>query len=148
LTYEGDRTQGVLQPADKDLTVRMYGQDLSVLDRQAQGLRRTVARVDGVHHARVLPTPVQPTLQIEVDLDKARRAGVKPGDVRRAAAILVEGLDVGAFFEHQKVFQVVVRGVPDVRQSVDTIRDLRIDTPGGGNVRLGDVARVAIAPNP
>src|SRR3954451_9346165 len=148
LTYEGDRTQGVLQPAAKDLTVRMYGQDLSVLGRHAQSLRRTVARVDGVRGARVGPIPVQPTLQIEVDLDKARRAGVKPGDVRRAAAILVQGLDVGAFFEQQKVFQVVVRGVPDVRESLDSVRDLRIDAPGGSQVRLGDVATVAIKPNP
>ena len=148
LTYEGDRTRGVLTPADRGLTVRMYGQDLGVIQRQAAKVRGVVAGVPGVRNARVLKTPVQPTLQITVDLPAAQRHGVKPGDVRRAAAILVEGLDVGAFFQQQKVFQVVVRGVPDVRQSVDTIRDLRIDTPGGGNVRLGDVARVAIAPNP
>jgi Cu/Ag efflux pump CusA len=148
LTYEGDRTRGVLAPADRGLTVRMYGQDLGVLERQAAKVRGAVAGVPGVRGAHVQRTPVQPTLQITVDLKAAQRNGVKPGDVRRAAAIFVEGLDVGAFFEQQKVFQVVVRGVPEVRQSLDTIRDLHLDTPGGGTVRLGDVARVAIAPNP
>jgi Cu/Ag efflux pump CusA len=148
LTYEGDRTRGVLTPADGGLTVRMYGQDLGVLERQATRVRGVVAGVGGVRDARVRRTPVQPTLQVTVDLAAARRQGVPPGDVRRAAAILVQGLDVGAFFEQQKVFQVVVRGVPEVRQSLDTIRDLRIDTPDGSGVRLGDVARVAIAPNP
>ena len=131
LTYEGDRTRGVLTPADKGLTVRMYGQNLGVLDRQARGVRETVSRVGGVHDAHLLPTPVQPTLEVEVDLDTARKHGVKPGDVRRAAATLVQGLDVGAFFEQQKVFQVIVRGVPDVRESLDSIRDLRIDAPDG-----------------
>jgi Cu/Ag efflux pump CusA len=148
LTYEGDRTRGVLSPADRGLTVRMYGQDLRVLERQAQRVRTVVGGVGGVQDARVRRTPVQPTLQITVDLKAAQRHGVKPGDVRRAAAILVQGLDVGAFFEHQKVFQVVVRGVPEVRQSLDTIRGLRIDTPDGTGVRLGDVASVAIGPNP
>jgi Cu/Ag efflux pump CusA len=148
LTYEGDRTRGVLTPADKGLTVRMYGQDLGVLDRQARIVRAAVSRVGGVRDAHIQSTPVQPTLEVEVNLEAARKYGVKPGDVRRSAAILVQGLDVGAFFEQQKVFQVIVRGVRDVRESLDSIRDLRIDRPGGSQVRLGDVARVGIRPNP
>jgi Cu/Ag efflux pump CusA len=148
LTYEGDRTRGVLARADDGLTVRMYGQNLGVLDRQAATIRHSVAQVRGVRDAHVLPIPVQPTMQIKVDLDAARRHEIKPGDVRRAAAILVEGLDVGAFFEQQKVFQVVVRGDPALRQSVETVRDLRIDAPDGTQVRLGDVAHVGVAPNP
>ena len=59
-----------------------------------------------------------------------------------------QGLDVGAFFQEQKVFQVVVRGKPELRQSIDTVRNLRIDAPDGTQVRLGDVASVAVAPNP
>ena len=148
LTYEGDRMSGVLARGDNGLTVRMYGQDLGVLDRQAQTVRRTVAQVDGVRNARVQPVPVQPTMQIKVNLEAARRHDIKPGDVRRAAAILVQGLDVGAFFQQQKVFQVVVRGRPELRQSIDTVRNLRIDAPDGTQVRLGDVASVAVAPNP
>ena len=148
LTYEGDRMSGVLARGDNGLTVRTYGQDLGVLDRQAQTVRRTVAQVDGVRNARVQPVPVQPTMQIKVNLEAARRHDIKPGDVRRAAAILVQGLDVGAFFQEQKVFQVVVRGKPELRQSIDTVRNLRIDAPDGTQVRLGDVASVAVAPNP
>jgi Cu/Ag efflux pump CusA len=148
LTYEGERTRGVFARGDHGLTVRVFGQKLGVLDRRAEDVRRAVSRISGVRDPHVRHSPAQPTLQIKVDLDAARRHGVKPGDVRRAAAILVQGLDVGAFFEQQKVFQVVVRGVPDVRVSLDTVRDLRIDAPGGSTVRLGDVARVDIAPNP
>jgi Cu/Ag efflux pump CusA len=87
-------------------------------------------------------------MQIKVNLEAARQHDIKPGDVRRAAAILVQGLDVGAFFQEQKVFQVVVRGRPELRQSLDTVRNLRIDAPDGTQVRLGDVASVAVAPNP
>jgi Cu/Ag efflux pump CusA len=148
LTYETDRTQGVLTRPDRDLVVRVYGQDLGILEQQATRVRRLVSGVDGVDRPRVQAPPVQPTLQIQVDLAAARRYGVKPGDVRRAAATLVQGLDVGAFFEEQKVFQVIVRGVPATRGSVQAVRDLLIDTPGGRPVRLGDLARVRIAPNP
>jgi Cu/Ag efflux pump CusA len=58
----------------------------------------------------------------------------------------------GNLFENQKVYEVVVWGVPAVRQDVDTIRNLRIDAPVGGpgngptQVRLADVADVRIVP--
>jgi Cu/Ag efflux pump CusA len=85
---------------------------------------------------------------VTVNLDNAQRAGVKPGDVRRAAATLLSGIEVGSLFKDQKVFEVVVWGAPAIRGNVDSVRELLIDTPSGTPVRLGDVADVHIAPSP
>jgi Cu/Ag efflux pump CusA len=87
-------------------------------------------------------------VDIEVDLAKAQRYGLKPGDIRRAASVFVAGIEAGSLFEEQKVFEVVVWGTPQTRQSLSSIRELLIDTPNGGQVRLGDVATVSIAPTP
>ena len=87
-------------------------------------------------------------MEVQVDLARAQAAGVKPGDVRRAAAILMGGITVGNLFEQQKVFDVVVWGAPEIRQNEDDIENLLIDTPNGGHVRIGDVADVRVAPNP
>ena len=73
-------------------------------------------------------------------LDKARTLGIKPGDVRRAAATLLSGLGVGALFQEQKVFDVVVWGMPAKRDSLTDIHQLLIDTPSGKQVRLDEVA--------
>src|SRR5829696_2313915 len=143
----GDRL-GVLTGADKPLVVRTYGQDLAVLRREADRVRRLIAGVDGVVEPRVEPIERQPTLEVEVDLARAQRLGIKPGDVRRAEATLLQGIQVGSVFEEQKVFDVVVKGVPGTRQSVEAARDLLIDRPGGGHVRLGDVADVRVVQEP
>ncbi|MGH2668540.1 MAG: efflux RND transporter permease subunit, partial [bacterium] len=73
---------------------------------------------------------------------------LKPGDVRRAAATMFAGLNVGFVFEAQKVYDVVVWGTPETRNSVSDIRNLLLDAPRGGHVRLGDVADVRIASTP
>jgi Cu/Ag efflux pump CusA len=44
------------------------------------------------------------------------------------------------------VFAVVVWSTPETRHSISSISDLMIDTPGGGHVRLGDVAKVRMKP--
>ena len=129
-------------------TVRVYGEDHQTLRSEVQKVQQAVAGIDGVVDAQALLPPEEPTLAIKVDLSSAQRFGVKPGDVRRAAATLLSGLQVGSLFEEQKVFDVVVWSIPEARQSLSDIRNLLIDTPGGGHVRLGEVADVRIAPSP
>ena len=133
---------------EEPVVVRVYGNELGVLREKADEVQAAIADVDGVVDPRVEAQPTEPTLEVEVDLEAAGRAGINPGDVRRAAATLVQGIVVGALFEEQKVFDVIVVGVPDVRASVTTIRDLLVESPSGNRVRLGDVADVRVAPAP
>jgi Cu/Ag efflux pump CusA len=116
--------------------------------RKAQELQAVLARVDGVRDPRVVHQVQEPALQVGVNLPAARRHGIKPGDVRRAAAVLMAGIEVGNFFERQKVFDVVVRGVPATRHSLTSAQNLLLDTPDGDHVRLRDVADVSIRPSP
>jgi CzcA family heavy metal efflux pump len=147
-TYSQDRVNEALTGTKEDVVVRVYGENLDTLGVQAAKVRRVMSGVDGVTNARVLLPAEEPTLKVKVDLAKADRYGIKPGDVRRAATTLLSGLVVGNLFEQQKVFDVVVWGVPSIRANLTSIRQLLIDTPGGGQVRLGDVADVHIAPSP
>ena len=107
-----------------------------------------MAGIDGVADATVERPSEQPTLRIEVDLDRARRFGVKPGDVRRAEAILLQGILVGSTFKEQKVFDVMVQGDPKLATSQAAVRNLLIDRPDGGHVRLSQVADVRVASTP
>ncbi|HEY0537936.1 MAG TPA: efflux RND transporter permease subunit, partial [Actinoallomurus sp.] len=87
-------------------------------------------------------------LQVQVDLAAAQRYGIRPGDVRRAAATLMSGLLAGNLYENQEVFDVVVWGTPAARQDVASVGSLPIDTPSGGHVPLRDVATVRVAKYP
>jgi Cu/Ag efflux pump CusA len=138
-----DELTGVNQ---RPLLVRVYGEDVAILRQQAARMKKLLSGVGGVVDPRVEPLIEEPTVAVEVSLAKAQRYGIKPGDVRRAEATYLSGIVVGSLFEKQKVFEVVVRGTPNVRRSLTDIRNLLIDTPTGGHVRLGAVADVRIRP--
>ncbi len=146
-TYPEERIRQVRTGTSEPVVVRVYGENLQVLRDKAEEVRRAVAGVDGVVSPRVDAQAVEPIVEIEVDLAAAQRYDIKPGDVRRAASALLSGVTVGNLFEESKVFDVVVWGEPATRHSLTDIRDMLIDKPGGGQVRLGDVARVRITPN-
>ena len=112
----------------------------------ADDVQKAVAGTDGVVSAHIASPPTEPTMEVEVDLAKAKAVGIKPGDVRRAAATMLSGLRVGNLFEDQKVFDVVVWSTPDTRSSLSSVEGLLIDTPDGGHVRLGDVATCGCGP--
>ena len=138
----------VLTGVDTPLVARVYGHDPATLEREAAKVQRVMSEVDGVADARVRRPVAQPNIVIEVDLERAQRFGVKPGDVRRAEAALLQGIQVGSVFDDQKVFDVIVQAVPEARASFADVRNLLIDRPSGGHVRLGQVADVRIEPTP
>jgi Cu/Ag efflux pump CusA len=148
LTFSQERVRDVLAGSEEDLVVRVYGEDLEVLRSEAEEVRQVVSQVDGVVDPQVKLPVNEPTVEVQVDLAAAESYGMKPGEVRRAAATLLSGLEVGSLFEEQKVFSVVVWGTPETRESLTSIRELLVDTPDGGQVPLGDVADVRITSSP
>jgi Cu/Ag efflux pump CusA len=105
-------------------------------------VRQGLGEIVGVVDPRVENEIEEPHIQVKVDVDAAGRLGLKPGDVRRSAATVFSGIEVGNLFEEQKVFEVVVWSAPEKRHSIDSIRDLLIETPNGDHVRLAGIADV------
>jgi len=144
-TFLTSRFGEYLSKVDEPVVVRVYGQRLDMIEEQAAKVRETLAGIQGIVDPRIHEESSEPVVEIQVSLEKAKQYGVKPGDVRRSAAALLAGIEVGNLFEEQKLFEVVVWGQPGVRHSVESIRNLLVDTPGGRTVRLADVADVSIA---
>jgi CzcA family heavy metal efflux pump len=147
-TYERQSITRVLTGSSDPIVVHVFGPRFDLLRRTAEEIRRSLAAIDGVARVNMEHQVEQPHVSVEVNLAKAERYGLKPGDVRRAAATLLASLEVGSLFQEQKVFQVVVWTRPQTRRSLSDVRRLLIDTPDGGQVRLSDVADVRVTPTP
>lgn len=143
-TYLSKKMREALTGREEALTVRVYGHDLEIIRGKADEIRRILESIKGVEDVRVEQAAAEPTLEVEVDLERASKHGLKPGDIRRATSALVSGITVGALFQDQKVFDVVVWGAPEIRGNLTDIRGLMIDTEDDDHVRLGDVADVRI----
>jgi CzcA family heavy metal efflux pump len=148
LTYLRERVREVLTGASDAVVVRIFGPDLDALRSHAEAVRERIADVDGLVELHVELQEEIPHIEVEVDLAAARRYGVKPGDVRRAASYLVQGIEVNDIWKSTRVYDVNLWSTPKTRRSLTSIRRLPIDTPSGQHVPLGDLARVRVAPTP
>lgn len=148
LTYLKERIKEVLSGGSAAVVVRLYGPGLEELRAKAQEVARTIEDVPGVADLQVEPQVLVPQLVVRVRSDHAARFGLTGGEVRRAATTLVKGTKVGEIYEDQKIFEVAVWGVPKTRVDAEAIRALRLDTPSGANIPLGDVADISFLPTP
>jgi CzcA family heavy metal efflux pump len=147
-TYLKERIREVLTGGSEAIIVRIFGQDLDVLREKANEVRDAMAGVDGLQDLHVELQENIAHVEVEVDLTAAQNYGLKPGDVRRAAATWVNSIEVGDVFRNGQVFDVNVIATSENRNDLTALRNIPIDTPDGGTVRLEDVAAVRIAPTP
>jgi len=126
----------------------VYGDDLDVIESKAHEIEDAVKEIPGVTDAHTdLQTRI-PHLVVQVDLDKAQAAGLLPGDVRRQAAVYLGAEELSDVFRTGKAYDVMVWSVPESRRTPDHVRDILIDTPSGGTVRLADIASVEMRSTP
>jgi Cu/Ag efflux pump CusA len=147
-TYLDERIEEVLTGAKAPIVVRVYGDDATALRSLADKIQGRIKRVSGITEAHVDLVQSVPQVEATVNLAKAQKYGLTPGEVRRNAAALIASEEVGNVFNKGKAYNVVVWSIPTTRRSLTDIQNLPIDTPRGGTVRLGDLADVRVNPNP
>jgi Cu/Ag efflux pump CusA len=127
-TYLKERIREVLTGSGEAIVVRLFGADLNVLRDKAEDVRAAMADVPGLVNLNKQLLVENPEIQVTLKLDAAQRYGLKPGDVRRASAMLMAGEEVGDIFNGG--------------------RTMLIDTSTGERVRLSEVADITIRPAP
>jgi CzcA family heavy metal efflux pump len=147
-TYLKERSKEVLSGTSASIAVRLFGPDMEKLRAKAKEAEKVMATVAGVTNLKVESQVLVPQVEVRLRPEAAERYGLTPGHVRRATTTLLRGLKVGEVYEGQKRFDVVVWGVPSCRDDVASLQALPIDTPAGVQVRLKDVADVAVVPMP
>jgi len=148
LTFLRERIKEVLTGASASVVVRIFGPELDQLRTHAAEVGEALKDVPGVSALKVEPQVLVPQITVKLRPENAALHGLTAGQVRQAVTTLVSGRKVGEVYQEQRVHDVTVWSVPGVRADYTTLRELLIETPAGGHVRLADVADLAIVPTP
>ena len=148
LTYLRERIKEVLSGSSDAIVVQIHGPELPVLRESAAKVYDALKDIPGLIDLHIGQQVNIPQIEVRVDLEKAAVHGLRPGDVRRVAAVVTSGQEVTDIHRDGKVYDVFVWAPKSRRHDVDNLKEFLIDTPYGGRVRLGDVAEVKIVPTP
>ena len=147
-TYLKERTEEVLTGASEAIVIRIYGDDLHVLRQKGDEVLKLLDGVDGVVEQHVTLQTEIPQMQVEVNLAKATKYGIKPGDVRRTASAFIASEEAGDIWRNGKNTEVHVWSVPEARFSIEKVNDLLVDGANGAKVPLSAIADVKMVAVP
>jgi len=124
--------------------IKLFGPSLDTLDRIGKELEAMLPAVRGTNSVFAERTVGGEYLDITVDRDAAARYGLTAGDVQVALSTAAGGMDVGQVIAGRERYSVLVRYPRELRDTPDKIASILVSTPGGAQVSLGQLARIAI----
>ncbi len=125
--------------------IKVFGPDLATDERIANDIKESLGGVPGVVDQLVLRSLGQPNLQITPDRAACARYGLNVGDIGAVVQAAIGGQAVTQVLDGDRRFDLVVRWKPEYRQSLDAIRQIRVNLPAGGQIPLDQIAKIETA---
>lgn len=141
-TYLKERSKEVLTGSSASIVVRLFGPDLMILRMQAESIRNTMQKVDGIADLKIEPQVLVPQIEIRLKQDAAQRYGINTNDIRQVTSMVLKGIKVGEAYEAQHKVDVVVIGDADSKVDITAVQQLPINSPFGAQLSIKDVADV------
>jgi Cu/Ag efflux pump CusA len=138
----------MLSGVQAQVAIKLYGDDLDVMRREAKRMEAAIADVPGVTGLQREQQVEIPQLRIEIDGHQLRTYGLRRADINEFVETAMNGQVVSEVLIGQRTFDLLVRLHEPFREDVDAVKRLAIDLPGGGRTSLGSVADVYKASGP
>ncbi len=141
-----DNVQEAVSGVKGENSIKLFGDDLEVLEREAENIKTQISQVRGVQDVGVFHQIGQPNLLIKVDRSRCARYGLQASDVNNIVQAAIGGQAVTQILEGDRQFDLRVRLTPEYRSDVEAIRRIPVPTPSGAIAMLADVAGIGLSP--
>lgn len=131
-----------------DVAVKIYGEDLDVLNDIGVKLSEIIPTLDGTDNFFLEQTIGQPYITIEIDREAVANYGLNVDDVQIVIETGIGGQVSSEVFEGQRRFDIVVRFPEDVRNTFESINDVPVYLPNGDFIPLKRVAKIVSQEGP
>ena len=138
----------LLSGVKAQIAIKLYGNDLATLRRNAALIESAIKDVDGVKDLQVEQQMEIPQLRIQIRGDQLRQYGLTRADVTEFIETAMNGRVVSEVLEGQQKFDLMVRLDESFREDINALGRLSLDLPGGGKTMLENVADLRIGTGP
>jgi len=137
-----DNMEEAVSGVKGELAVKLYGTDLRTLEATAQEIINVMRGVQGVQDLGLFRVIGQPNLNFTVDRDKCARYQINAADVQDAIQTAVGGNALTQVLQGEQRYDLVLRYLPEYRDTKEAIENIRLVAPSGERVSLSQLTDV------
>src|SRR5208283_3751171 len=140
-----DNMEEAVSGVKGELATKIYGDDLKVLEGKADEIVAVMRKIDGVEDLGVFRVLGQPNLNVTVDREAAARYQINVADVQDAVQTAVGGSALTQVLKGEARYDLTLRYLPQYRSTREAIENIRLLSPSGERVSLGQLCKISEA---
>ncbi len=140
-----DNMEEAVSGVKGELAIKVYGDDLGKLEQVGDDVVETMRQIKGVEDLGLFRVIGQPNLNFVVDRRKAARYQINVSDVQDAIQTAVGGAAFTQVLQGEQRYDLVMRYLPQYRDTRESIERIRLVSPSGERVALAQLCDVSMA---
>jgi cobalt-zinc-cadmium resistance protein CzcA len=140
-----DNMEEAVSGVKGELATKVYGDDLKTLEAKADEIVAIMRQIQGIEDLGVFRVLGQPNLNITVDRNAAARYQINVADVQDAVQTAVGGNALTQVLQGEARYDIVLRYLPQYRDTKEAIEKVRLLSPSGERVSLAQLCKIQIA---
>ncbi len=140
-----DNMEEAVSGVKGELATKVYGDDLKTLEAKADEIVAIMRKIPGIEDLGVFRVLGQPNLNVTVDRDAAARYQINVADVQDAIQTAVGGNALTQVLQDEARYDLVLRYLPQFRDTKEAIEKIRLLSPSGERVSLAQLCKIQIA---
>jgi cobalt-zinc-cadmium resistance protein CzcA len=137
-----DNMEEAVSGVKGQLATKLYGEDLHVLEDKADQIANVMRQVKGIEDLGVFHVLGQPNDNFAVDRVQAARYQINVADVQDAVNTAVGGNALTQVLQGEARYDLVMRYLPQFRNTREAIENIRLLAPTGERVSLAQLCKV------
>jgi len=138
----------MLTGAEGQLSVKLFGPDLAVLNETIEHIRNVLAAIEGAADLQIEQTTGIPQLIVRLNRERLARYGIPVAEAADTVETALNGIEATDVYEQERVTSLLIRLREDYRNSEEAIRNLLIDAPNGQRIPLSELASIERSAGP
>ncbi len=139
-----DNMEEAVSGVKGELATKVFGDDLKTLEGKADEIVGVMRQVPGIEDLGVFRVLGQPNLNVTVDRDAAARHQINVADVQDAIQTAVGGNALSQVLQGEAHYDLVMRYLPQYRDTREAIEKIRLLSPSGERVSLAQLCKIQV----
>ena len=137
-----DNMEEAVSGVKGQLATKVYGDDLKVLEQTADQIVKVMRQVKGIEDLGVFRVVGQPNDNFVVDRQQAARYQINVADVQDAIQTAAGGNALTQVLQGEARYDLVMRYLPQFRNTKEAIENIRLLAPTGERVSLAQLCKI------
>lgn len=137
-----DQVMEIVTGSAADLAISIVGNDLGMMRQKADSIAEIVRQTRGADNVNIEQEGPQEQLAIDINRPAAARFGINIADIQNMIEAAIGGKSISTLYDGTKRYDIVVRFLPEYRNSIDAIKKLQVPAANGSLIPMSQLADI------